>query len=276
MIEISALLDLISDRQLQEYVIWLTNHPDSNEEESIAYLMDILNDSQVDILLEKDFNATPYSSWYGACITSDGRCFESTMSDCRVLGGQFQGPGTSCGGYQKPRLMHSEDNKPECCELYWNGRDEEWLNVLPCEDCEEMWWGTHFLKHPHFESARQEYKNKYGEYEWAEQALEEKPWKKSNASKSIAFNAPEGKVFHDPAAALDPRLKNDHPPKSVTNYLRQHPEVANLYDDDDASVLIKGIVLGCLIGALGTIFGNLASEMIMDKWKINPQFIWDK
>jgi len=199
MIEISALLDLISDRQLQEYVIWLTNHPDSNEEESIAYLMDILNDSQVDILLEKDFNATPYSSWYGACITSDGRCFESTMSDCRVLGGQFQGPGTSCGGhYSKPVMMGAE------------------------------------------------------------------------------YNAPQGKVFHDPAAARDPRLKNDNPPASVTQYLKKHPEVANLYDDDDASVMIKGIVIGCLIGALGTIFGNLASEMIMDKFKITPQFKWDQ
>ena len=55
MIELSTLLDLISDRQLQEYVAWLEAHPDSNEEESIAYLMDILNNSQVDILLEKDF-----------------------------------------------------------------------------------------------------------------------------------------------------------------------------------------------------------------------------
>jgi len=75
MIELSTLLDLISDRQLQEYVAWLEAHPDSDEEDSIAYLMDILNNSQVDILLEKDFNATPYSSWYGACIHPDGRCF---------------------------------------------------------------------------------------------------------------------------------------------------------------------------------------------------------
>ena len=92
MIELSTLLDLISDRQLQEYVIWLTNHPDGNEEDSIGYLMDILNDSQVDLLLEKDFNATPYSNLYGACIHPDGRCFEATMSDCRVLGGQFSRP----------------------------------------------------------------------------------------------------------------------------------------------------------------------------------------
>ncbi len=104
----------------------------------------------------------------------------------------------------------------------------------------------------------------------------EKLWNKSTPSKSIVFNAPEGKVFHDPAAARDPRLKNDNPPASVTQYLKKHPEVANLYDDDDASVMIKGIVIGCLIGALGTIFGNLASEMIMDKFKITPQFKWDQ
>ncbi len=199
MIELSTLLDLISDRQLQEYVIWLTNHPDGNEEESISYLMDILNDSQVDLLLEKDFKATPYASWYGACIHPDGRCFEATMSDCRVLGGRFQGPGTSCGGVQQPLMMSAE-----------------------------------------------------------------------------RFTAPVGKVFHDPAAAQDPRLKNDNPPKSVTQYLQKHPEVANLYDDDDASVMVKGIIIGCLIGALGTIFGNLASEMIMDKFKIKPQFKWDQ
>ena len=90
------------------------------------------------------------------------------------------------------------------------------------------------------------------------------------------FTAPVGKVFHDPAAARDPRLKNDNPPSSVTQYLQKHPEVANLYDDDDASIMLKGIIIGCLIGALGTIFGNLASEMIMDKFKINPQFKWDQ
>ena len=72
MIELSTLLDLISDRQLQEYVAWLEAHPESNEEESIAYLMDILNNSQVDILLEKDFKATPYSNWFGACLLPDG------------------------------------------------------------------------------------------------------------------------------------------------------------------------------------------------------------
>ena len=199
MIELSTLLDLISDRQLQEYVIWLTNHPNGDEAESISYLMDILNDSQVDQILDKDFNATPYSSWYGACIHPDGRCFEATLSDCRVLGGQFQGPGTSCGGhYSKPVMM------------------------------------------------------------------------------SAGYNAPPGKVFHDPAAAKDPRLKRDAPPKSVTQYLRNHPEVANLYDDDDASIMVKGVIIGCLIGALGTIFGNLASEMIMDKFKVNPQFKWDQ
>ena len=52
-----------------------------------------------------NFNATPYSNWFGACLTADGRCFEATMSDCRALGGRFQGPGTSCGGYQQPLMM---------------------------------------------------------------------------------------------------------------------------------------------------------------------------
>ena len=40
--------------------------------------------------------------------------------------------------------------------------------------------------------------------------------------------------------------------------------------------MVKGVIIGCLIGALGTIFGNLASEMIMDKFKVNPQFKWDQ
>ena len=200
MTELSVLLDIISDRQLREYVAWLDAHPDSDEEDSIDYLMEIMTDSQIDMLLEmEEFNATPYSNWFGACLLPDGRCMETTMSDCRVLGGRFQGPGTSCGGhYTKPVMYQSE------------------------------------------------------------------------------YNAPPGKVFHDPAAARDPRLKNDNPPSSVTQYLKKHPEVANLYDDDDASVMVKGIIIGCLIGALGTIFGNIASEMIIDKFKINPQFKWDR
>jgi len=143
----------------------------------------------------------------------DGRCFEATMADCRALRGRFQGPGTSCGGYQQPIVMSSE------------------------------------------------------------------------------YNAPEGQVFREPSSIRDPRLKGDTPPKSVTSYLSKHPdtppksvtsylskhpEVANLYDDDDASVMMKGVIIGCLIGAVGTIFGNLASEMIVDRWKIHPDFVWDK
>ena len=267
MIELSTLLDLISDRQLQEYVAWLEAHPDSNEEESIAYLMDILNNSQVDILLEKDFKATPYSSWYGACIHPDGRCFESTMSDCRVLGGRFQGPGTSCGGhYIKPVMMGAEQVE----ELPLSGD-----NILE----KELWVGNdssqadataqNYLlnRHPNKNiiytlSGLSDYNKVLVKYMLVTDEKE--------------YHAPPGKVFHDPAAARDPRLKNDNPPSSVTQYLQKHPEVANLYDDDDASVMLKGIIIGCLIGALGTIFGNLASEMIMDKFKINPQFKWDQ
>ena len=197
--KLEILLDLISDRQLREYVDWLEIYPDSTEEDSLDFLMEILTDSQLDMLLETDeFNSTPYSNWYGACIRADGSCFESTLDDCRMLNGRFQGNGTSCGGLQPPLVMHSE------------------------------------------------------------------------------YNAPEGKVYRDPAAASDPRLKKDTPPKEVTKYLQQHPEVANLYDDDDASVMVKGIILGCIIGAIGTIFGNLASEMIVDRWKIHPDFSWDR
>lgn len=200
--KLEVLLDLISDRQLAEYVAWLDEHPDSDEEDSLDFLMNILTKRQwedINHYLETDeFNSTPYSNWYGACLHPDGRCFEATMADCRALRGRFQGPGTSCGGYQQPIVMSSE------------------------------------------------------------------------------YNAPEGQVFRDPSSAKDPRLKGDTPPKSVTSYLSKHPEVANLYDDDDASVMMKGVIIGCLIGAVGTIFGNLASEMIVDRWKIHPDFVWDK
>jgi hypothetical protein len=200
--KLEVLLDLISDRQLAEYVAWLDEHPDSDEEDSLDFLMNILTKRQwedINHYLETDeFNSTPYSNWYGACLHPDGRCFEATMADCRALRGRFQGPGTSCGGYQQPIVMSSE------------------------------------------------------------------------------YNAPEGQVFREPSSIRDPRLKGDTPPKSVTSYLSKHPEVANLYDDDDASVMMKGVIIGCLIGAVGTIFGNLASEMIVDRWKIHPDFVWDK
>lgn len=265
MIELSTLLDLISDRQLQEYVIWLTNHPDGNEEESISYLMDILNDSQVDLLLEKDFKATPYASWYGACLHPDGRCFEATMSDCRVLGGRFQGPGTSCGGVQQPLMMSAEqvDRLPDWSyeKELWVGNDSSQANAAALNYLQSKYPDEHndikYILH-----GSSDYNKVWLIY--------------SFATDEVEYNAPVGKVFHDPAAAQDPRLKNDNPPKSVTQYLQKHPEVANLYDDDDASVMVKGIIIGCLIGALGTIFGNLASEMIMDKFKIKPQFKWDQ
>tara|TARA_R110001592_G_scaffold178453_4_gene419475 strand:+ start:2996 stop:3802 length:807 start_codon:yes stop_codon:yes gene_type:complete len=268
MIELSTLLDLVSDRQLQEYVIWLTNHPDGNEEDSIGYLMDILNDSQVDLLLEKDFKATPYSSYYGACMTPTGDCFETTMENCRTLGGRFQGPGTSCGGVQKPVMMSAEvvDTLPDdgynsLEKELWVGNDSSQANAT----------AQNYL--------RSKYPDNYNtiKYTLSGSSDYNHVWLNwSFVTDEEEYNAPVGKVFHDPAAARDPRLKNDNPPKAVTQYLSKHPEVANMYDDDDASVMLKGIIIGCLIGALGTIFGNLASEVIMDKFKIKPQFKWDQ
>jgi len=281
--KLEVLLDLISDRQLAEYVAWLDEHPDSDEEDSLDFLMNILTKRQwedINHYLETDeFNSTPYSNWYGACLHPDGRCFEATMADCRALRGRFQGPGTSCGGYQQPIVMSAEEvgKSSDCCKLNWDDR-QLWENTLPtnyCEECRDEWMAHQWFSHPHFESARQEYKNNYGR-EWPEVAIAEKPWNKSTPSKSIVFNAPEGQIFRDPSSAKDPRLKGDTPPKSVTSYLSKHPEVANLYDDDDASVMMKGVIIGCLIGAVGTIFGNLASEMIVDRWKIHPDFVWDK
>jgi len=190
--DISYLLDLITDNQLEIYVEWLDTNPDATEEDSSDFLMDLLTDRQLEEYIET-FEAPSYNNMYGACIQQDGSCFESTLSDCRALGGNFQGPGTSCGGYQQQVMMGSE-----------------------------------------------------------------------NA-------ATAGKVSR-PAAASDPRLTNDVVPKTVSTYLGHHPEVANLYDDDDASVMMKGIIIGCVIGAIGTIFGNVASELIMDKVRGIPDF----
>ena len=122
--KLEVLLDLISDRQLAEYVAWLDEHPDSNEEDSLDFLMNILTKRQwedINYFLETDdFNAIPYSNWYGACIHPDGRCFEATMQDCRMLGGKFQGQGTSCGGYQRPRVMGSES--------VWESWQDHWMS----------------------------------------------------------------------------------------------------------------------------------------------------
>ena len=69
MTQLSVLLDIISDRQLREYVAWLDSHPNADEEDSLDYLMDIMTDSQIDMLLEMDnFNSTPYSNYFGACL----------------------------------------------------------------------------------------------------------------------------------------------------------------------------------------------------------------
>ena len=302
MTQLSVLLDIISDRQLREYVAWLDSHPNADEEDSLDYLMDIMTDSQIDMLLEMDnFNSTPYSNYFGACLLPDGRCMETTMSDCRVLGGRFQGPGTSCGGhYTKPVMYQSEEEEDDwyddsyydpqrATEQAYQNWSEDWVNGAS-EDVLKIYIALTGDEDTRERVAYRWYDNLSEEERediladtdnlelnqaiddimddllssWDDQFLAER------------FTAPVGKVYHDPAAAKDPRLKNDNPPSSVTQYLKNHPEVANLYDDDDASVMIKGIVIGCLIGALGTIFGNLASEMIMDKFKINPQFKWDQ
>ena len=105
--DISILLDLISDNQLETYIHWLESNPEATEEDSSDFLMDLLTDRQLNEYVET-FESTPYRNYYGACMTPDGECFETTMETCRAIGGRFQGPGTSCGGYQSPIMMRSE------------------------------------------------------------------------------------------------------------------------------------------------------------------------
>jgi len=50
--DISFLLDLISDRQLESYVEWLESNPDATEEDSSDFLMELLSDRQLDEYLE--------------------------------------------------------------------------------------------------------------------------------------------------------------------------------------------------------------------------------
>jgi hypothetical protein len=60
-------------------------------------------------LIRRD-NMSNYNNYYGACMTSEG-CFETSLETCRAIEGRFQGPGTSCGGLQKPLMMQSETNE---------------------------------------------------------------------------------------------------------------------------------------------------------------------
>ena len=57
------------------------------------------------------FEAPSYGSYYGACLLPDGSCTETSLEMCRALGGNFQGPGTSCypdAGWARPRVMQAE------------------------------------------------------------------------------------------------------------------------------------------------------------------------
>ena len=52
------------------------------------------------------------------------------MSDCRVLGGRFQGPGTSCGGhYTKPVMYQSEEDQ-FLAELVEDNRPEQVITLV--------------------------------------------------------------------------------------------------------------------------------------------------
>jgi len=61
----------------------------------------------------EDFEATSYGNYYGACLLPDGSCTETSLEMCRALGGNFQGPGTSCypdNNWARPRVMQAESN----------------------------------------------------------------------------------------------------------------------------------------------------------------------
>ena len=58
-----------------------------------------------------EFEALPYGNLYGACLLPDGSCMETSLDTCNLMGGRFQGPGTSCNpddNYLRPRVMRSE------------------------------------------------------------------------------------------------------------------------------------------------------------------------
>ena len=57
-----------------------------------------------------EFEALPYGNLYGACLLPDGSCMETSLDTCNLMGGRFQGPGTSCNpddNYLRPRVMRS-------------------------------------------------------------------------------------------------------------------------------------------------------------------------
>lgn len=60
---------------------------------------------------DETFEALPYGNLYGACLLPDGSCMETSLDTCNLMGGRFQGPGTSCNpddNYLRPRVMRSE------------------------------------------------------------------------------------------------------------------------------------------------------------------------
>lgn len=71
-----------------------------------------------------------YNNYYGACMTSEG-CFETSLETCRAIEGIFQGPGTSCGGYQPP-LMAAEQSidKEDLCS---SGKHD--IGITSCGHC---------------------------------------------------------------------------------------------------------------------------------------------
>ncbi len=45
--DISILLDLISDNQLEIYIEWLDSNPEATEEDSLDFLMDLLTENKL-------------------------------------------------------------------------------------------------------------------------------------------------------------------------------------------------------------------------------------
>jgi hypothetical protein len=168
-----------------------------------------------DVYYSETFEATPYSNWFGACLTADGRCFEATMSDCRALGGRFQGPGTSCGGYQQPLMMGAEY--------------ELWDRDANCGQYIEV------LKNIQEELGNDNEHASYQDfYEMVEYEV--------------------GKVdLHDWSVQKE----------------------AETFESEGTNTQGKGLLIaitvGVMTGVLTTIFGNVASEMWLDRLREDPE-----
>jgi hypothetical protein len=222
--------------------------------------------------------STPYNNYYGACMTSEGDCFETSLETCRAIGGRFQGPGTSCGGYQPP-LMAAEESIDEG-DLCSSGIHD--IGINSCGQCfDDICLACHPEEIDHSATEKgdgwimqfckdcADYKRKLNTP--CDCMIEVPDYVKSRCQECTSCFGCQAKIYEMGdygSICVDCAKKGVIDGTWNTEQFNSQNQTNN---SGKVNSVVLAITVGVMTGVATTIFGNILSEMWLDRLREDPE-----